>query len=99
MLERKEGKVGETRDVMAGGVDPEDAALIAGAIAVVVHERGHGPSMAEGSAGQVSRLAVPGAPPEPRLHEPREAPVADLSQPRHLDLQHTLQRQRRPADD
>jgi hypothetical protein len=53
MLEREEGKVRQTGDVMAGRVDPEDAAFIAGSVAVVVHETGHGPSMAEGSAGQL----------------------------------------------
>src|ERR1700749_2849808 len=41
VLEREQGKVGETGDVVAGGVDPEDAALIAGAVAEVGHERGH----------------------------------------------------------
>ena len=53
VLQREQGKVRQTSDVMAGRIDPEDAALIAGSVAVVVHESGHRPSMAEGSAGQL----------------------------------------------
>jgi hypothetical protein len=53
VLQGEQGEIGETGDVMAGRIDPEDAAFIAGSVAVVVHERGHGPSMAEGSAGHL----------------------------------------------
>ena len=54
VLEREQREVGETGDVVSGRIDPEDAALVAGSVAMVVHERDSlKPSMAKGSAGQL----------------------------------------------
>jgi hypothetical protein len=35
VLEREQGEVGESRNVHLGGVDPEDAALVARSVAMV----------------------------------------------------------------
>jgi hypothetical protein len=39
VLEREQREVRESGNVMIGGVDPEDAALVAGAVAMVGEER------------------------------------------------------------
>jgi hypothetical protein len=37
VLQREQREIGEARDIVIGGVDPEDAAFITRTVAVVVH--------------------------------------------------------------